>query len=176
MADTPDLGTLLRDHNSSGTAMGEATSAPHLDIPTTTAAVAAAQEAQLRNAVRQEDHQHQHQVQEHQQPQQNQHQPQHQQPQHHQDQHKPRPDSGLAMSVISVLDRTSPPLPSLHDLNQPSSSRQEASPSREPIEHELRLSPTTGDSNPPATICLCQQPARIPRPRNGNADCLLIRG
>jgi len=132
----PDLRSLLGEHNSVDTVMREATSDP-LDIPTTAAAVAAAQKAQLKNVASQ-----------------------------HGESHVRSEQSSAAVSVASVMQPVSPtlsPLPDIQHQHSPSAT----SPGRDMSDLELRLSPLPGDTHPPAQICLCQQPARIPRPRNG---------
>lgn len=143
--DGPDLRSLLGEHNSVDTVMKEATSdPPQIDISTTTAAVAAAQKAQLRNAV------------------------------NHHEESQVRPGSSrLAMSVVSVIQPTSPPVAPLRELRHQQSPAPAGSPTRDMSDLDLRLSSPVpgdanpGDANPPTQICLCQQPARIPRPRNG---------
>ena len=135
----PDLRTLLRDHNSADMEMGKATSEPpQIDISTTTAAVSAAQKAQLQNTATQQD-----------------------QPQLLTD------SEGLTMPL-----KSSPPVAPLQDIHHSQSPASEASPSHTMSNHGLKLSPLPAEHNPPAQICLCQQPARIPRPRNGKSVTL----
>ncbi|KAF8454511.1 hypothetical protein BGX38DRAFT_1292528 [Terfezia claveryi] len=134
----PDLRSLLGEHNSVDTVMREATSdSPQIDIPTTTAAVAAAQKAQLQNAASQ-----------------------------HEESHICSEQSSAAASMASVMQPASPTLSPLQDIQHQQSPPPAISPGRDMSDHELRLSPLPGDTHPPAQICLCQQPARIPRPRN----------
>lgn len=134
--DGPDLRSLLGEHASGDTVMREATSdPPQIDIPTTTAAVAAAQKAQLQNVAS------------------------------HQETANAHPESSsLSMSIVSVMQPESPPATTSQNTQHQQSPAPAASPAQGIGEHDLRLSP---DTNPHPQICLCQQPARIPRPRNG---------
>ena len=135
----PDLRSLLGEHNSVDTVMREAPSdPPQIDIPTTTAAVAAAQKAQLQNAASQ-----------------------------HEEPRVRSERSSVAVSVASIMQPASPTLSPLQDIQHQQSPPSATSPGRDMSDLELRLSPLPGDAHPPAQICLCQQPARIPRPRNG---------
>lgn len=135
----PDLRSLLRDHNSADTDMGKATpEPPQIDISTTTAAVSAAQKAQLQNAATQRD-----------------------KPQ------LPSDSGGLTIPLKSP-----PPAAPLKDVHHSQSPASEASPDHTMGNRGLKLSPLPAEHNPPAQICLCQQPARIPRPRNGKSATL----
>ena len=136
-----DLRTLLRDHNSADTKMEKATSEPpQIDISTTTAAVSAAQKAQLQNATIQQD--------------------------------QPQLPSGSEGPTMPL--KSSPPVAPLQDIHHSRSPASEASPSHTMSNHGLRLSPLPTEHNPPTQICLCQQPARIPRPRNGKSALFVI--
>ncbi|KAF8446979.1 hypothetical protein BDZ91DRAFT_768730 [Kalaharituber pfeilii] len=142
-----ELRSLLGEQNSTDTVMREATStdSTQIDIPTTAAAFATAQQAQIQNAMGQEE--------------------ENEQQQQQQQQHTASDPAGLTMSVVSVIQRDSPPVARTQDSQHQSSPVPVGSP-QDVSDHDMRLSPMPGDMVPPTQICLCQQPARIPRPRN----------
>lgn len=103
----------------------------------------------------------------------------HQDQQQHQQQYHPHDATSQLQHQVAIAS-TPPPIVT-QDLPQPITSQTTpiAIPSSTPdLENETSLTPGSQDltlsSVPPPTICLCQQPARIPRPRNGGTSCQFI--
>lgn len=142
-----ELRVIMDEKNTADGVMREGTSAsPHIDISTTTAAIAAAQVALLQSTVSIAG----------------------------QHSRGGTNQSGLGIVETARKATTSAPAP-LQNIQHQQSTAPGQSPGRDVSSHDLGgLSSTTFDLPPPTPtqICLCQQPARIPRPRNGKkAHC-----
>lgn len=136
--------------------MADNTTAGQLDVNTIVAQQhAAAHQARAAAALEQADAEERHH-------QDQQHQHQHQQYHHH---HHGEDETSQQQQQQATIASTPPPIVT----QAPTIDLQ--SPTRRDLQIEASLTPGPPDLTlsavPPPSICLCQQPARIPRPRNG---------
>lgn len=141
--------------------MANNTTAGQLDVNTIVAQQhAAAHQARAAAALEQADAEERHH-------QDQQHQHQHQQYHHH---HHGEDETSQQQQQQSTVASTPPPIVT----QAPTIGLQ--SPTRRDLQIEASLTPGPPDLTlsavPPPSICLCQQPARIPRPRNGETPGL----
>lgn len=142
--------------------MANDTSTGQLDVNTIVAQQhAAAHQARAAAALEQADAEERHH-----QDQQHQHQHQHQQYHHH---HHGGDETSQQLQHQVTIASTPPPIITQAGLQSPTRRDLHIEASSTPGPPDLTLSAV-----PPPSICLCQQPARIPRPRNGETPGFVL--